>query len=136
MNIIIDLIFIYIYITALIIFKIINFENEDFLFQKILLFIAIFVFVSLLEIVKRNKSYCPKSTIQIFKEASYLGLISIIGISFYNDLDRISKGPSIVPYINSNIKYVSIPIIVTTTMLCIKVISFLFNPTNNLCMNE
>ena len=136
MNIIIDLIFVYIYITALILFKIIDFENNDFLFQKLLLFIAIFIFTSLLEIIKRSKSYCPKSTIQIFKEASYLGLISIIGVSIYNDLDRLNQIKSIVPFTSSNIKYITIPSIVTITMLSIKIISFLFNPNTDLCITE
>lgn len=128
MNILIDLIFIFIYIVGLIIFNIINFDDNEFIFQKIILFLSISLFMTLLEFIKKTKTYYSKGIKQIIYDSFKIGLFSIIGLSIYNDLILMKK----FEYNNSKSffhnNFIIIPSIITITLIGINFISYIIKP--------
>jgi hypothetical protein len=92
MNIFTNTILIFVFILILLIFNIINFDqNDNLLKNKLYLFIAVFIFQILLKSIHKlkNNNTKPDKKINlkdIFKNSVLVSLFSIIGLSIYSDI--------------------------------------------------
>jgi drug/metabolite transporter (DMT)-like permease len=71
--------------------KIVNVDNDNFLFHKFLFFISIFVFNVILFIIHNMKQKCKISMKNVIKNSIYIAIVGIVGYSIYNDFKFMSS---------------------------------------------
>ena len=85
MNILIDSMFLFIYLFALFYSNIPNVSNEDYLIHKIYIFVSTLAYFYIILSIK-NLQTKNKSMYEIYKESFIFALYCVIGYSIYVDL--------------------------------------------------
>jgi hypothetical protein len=86
MNIFTDIFFLFIYLTLLFYFKFPDITNNNYIFHKLIIFISVFVFRFVIELIKKIKNKCKVDPLEILKESLLYSLFNIVGYSIYIDL--------------------------------------------------
>ena len=129
MNLITDIIYIYVYLVILVFLRFIDLDYDNYLLQKFYIFISIFVFTSLLEVIKKVKNECPSRENYIISNAFSSAVIAVLGFTIYVDLVHMSLTRYSFEYINlSNFyKTLFVPLIIVLTMMTFRLIYLLFD---------
>lgn len=135
MSIFTDLIFIYVYIATLIFLGFINFDTDNYLLQKLYLFISISIFTSLMETLNTFKTNCKKTGRNIFNESVKIGTVAVIGLMIYTDLLHMNWSQEIFENINSSNfnRSLIIPLIIVLTIMIVKLTSVVFDSDEDKC---
>lgn len=135
MSIFTDLIFIYVYIATLIFLGFISFETDNYLLQKLYLFISIFIFTSLMEVLKTFKTECKKTGKDIFNESLKIGVTSVVGLMIYTDMLHMSWSQEMFENINESSfnRSLIVPLIVVLTIMTVKITYVMFDADENKC---
>jgi len=91
MNLLIDPLFIFIFLFTLFYFGIPNIDDDNFVKHKLFIFIAIFCFNFALQLIKRLRSKCLVRTNEILRESLITALMAVIGYSVCTDLVNMSS---------------------------------------------
>ena len=130
MSVIIETLFLFIYLTILFYFKFPDITNNNYLFHKMIIMIMTFVFKFVIELYKKIKNEEKVDPIVILNESVNYSLYCIIGYSVYIDLMYIK-----IPYeniyidINNDIQRFFISSFVTS--LCVAFIGGVKNTLSN-----
>ena len=135
MNIFTDLIFIYVYIATLIFLGFINFDTDNYLLQKLYLFVAVVIFTSLMETLKTFKTNCKKTGKNIFNESLKIGTVSVMGLMIYTDLLHMDWSQETFENINSSNfnRSLIIPLITVLAIMIVKLTAVMFNYDEDEC---
>lgn len=86
MSVIIETIFLFIYLITLFYFRFPDITNNNYLFHKLVIFVSTFVFKFVAELFKKIKENQKVDPIEILKESVHYSLYNILGYSIYIDL--------------------------------------------------
>jgi hypothetical protein len=86
MSVIIETIFLFIYLITLFYFRFPDITNNNYLFHKLVIFVSTFVFKFVVELFKKIKENQKVDPIEILKESVHYSLYNILGYSIYIDL--------------------------------------------------
>ena len=128
MNTFINIFFIFIFIFAILFFKIPNIDNGNRLLNKLILFSLLFVYQFTLLVVSKVKNKCKIDFLEVFTYSIETATIGVIGYSIYNDLEyfKLETGESL--YMSDNkVQYVYIAIIIALLLTFINTIRLLFD---------
>ena len=128
MNTFINIFFIFIFIFAILFFKIPNIDNGNRLLNKLILFSLLFVYQFTLLVVSKVKNKCKIDFLEVFTYSIKTDTIGVIGYSIYNDLEyfKLETGESL--YMSDNkVQYVYIAIIIALLLTFINTIRLLFD---------
>jgi hypothetical protein len=102
MNVFIDIVFLFVYIYVLIYF-LLDLEKTDVITQKIIIFLGIFFFASLLSIIKFIRDQKIVDVNFSINSGLYIGLFAFIGHTILFDLNYMPKTRPIIENIKENI---------------------------------
>ena len=85
MNILINIIFLYIFIYALLYYKYPDIENKDYIMHKFILFIMIFLYQMTLKLIYKIYNKCKVNMKEILYNALSTATTAVIGYSIYID---------------------------------------------------
>lgn len=128
MNTFINIFFIFIFIFAILFFKVPNIDNGNRLLNKLILFSLLFIYQFTLLIMSKVKNKCKIDFLEVFTYSIETATIGVIGYSIYNDLEyfRLGNGESL--YMTDNkVQYVYIALIITLLLTFINTIKLLFD---------
>jgi len=128
MNTFINIFFIFIFIFAILFFKIPNIDNGNRLLNKLILFSLLFVYQFTLLVVSKVKNKCKIDFLEVFTYSIETATIGVIGYSIYNDLEyfKLETGESL--YMSDNkVQYVYIAIIIALLLTFVNTIRLLFD---------
>ena len=80
----------YVYLVILVFLRFIDLDYDNYLLQKFYIFISIFVFTSLLEVIKKVKNECPSKESSIISNAFSSAIVAVLGFTIYVDLVHMS----------------------------------------------
>ena len=86
MSIIVETIFLFIYLITLFFFKFPDITNNNYLFHKLIIFITTFIFKFAVELYKKIKEGVKVDPMEILNHSVEYSLYNILGYSIYIDL--------------------------------------------------
>ena len=87
MNTFINIFFIFIFIFAILFFKLPNIDNRNRLLNKLILFSLLFIYQFMLLIISKVKNKCKIDFLEVFIYSIETATLGVIGYSIYNDLE-------------------------------------------------
>ena len=86
MNIFTDALYLFAYLVTLLYFRLPNVINHDYLIHKFYLFIGIFAFYYVIQLIKKIKNNCTVDANIILQHSLTMSLYCILGYALYVDL--------------------------------------------------
>jgi RsiW-degrading membrane proteinase PrsW (M82 family) len=142
MNLFTDALFMFIYLFALFYFGIPNIKNDNYLMHKVAIFIAIFAFNYVIQLIKKIRNRCQLDPINILVNSLFVGLIATIGYSIYVDLIHMSWSKDFILNTFSNLKYddtkrySALSLLIVLSILIIKLTGMIFNTSLEKCVQK
>jgi H+/Cl- antiporter ClcA len=87
MNTFVDLVFIFVFVFVLTHFMIVSVKATDIITQKLLIFLAVTIFATLLSVMKSIRRQCPVNTWKAINSGVLVGLFAYIGHTILFDLN-------------------------------------------------
>lgn len=87
MNTFVDLVFIFVFVFVITHFMIVNVESPNVITQKLLIFLAVTIFATLLSVMKSIRRQCPVNTWRAINSGILVGLFAYIGHTVLFDLN-------------------------------------------------
>jgi len=127
MNTFINIFFIFIFIFAILFFKLPNIDNRNRLLNKLILFSMLFIYQFMLLIISKVKNKCKIDFLEVFIYSIETATLGVIGYSIYNDLEYSKIGYEESLYMTDNkIQYVYIALIIALLLIFVNTIKLLF----------
>lgn len=127
MNTFINIFFIFIFIFAILFFKLPNIDNRNRLLNKLILFSLLFIYQFMLLIISKVKNKCKIDFLEVFIYSIETATLGVIGYSIYNDLEYSKLGYEESLYMTDNkIQYVYIALIIALLLIFVNTIKLLF----------
>lgn len=139
MNIFTDVLFLFVYIMALLYFRIPDVTNNNYLSHKFYLFIGIFGFYYVVQLIKKIKNGCKINPYEILQQSLSMSLYVVIGYSIYVDLLYMdwSKGKFCdINTVNPNRRFLTISLIIVVFVTLIQLTRMLFQTQLDDCSNK
>ena len=136
MNIFTDVLFLFVYIFALLYFRIPNVINNNYLCHKLFLFIAIFGYYYVINIIKKIKYKCKIEPYEILTQSLNMSLFCILGYSLYIDMlymDSTKRYFGDITIIDPNKRFIVISLIITSFVMLIYLVKMLFRTESDYC---
>lgn len=130
MNVITDMLFLFIVLLILFYFNIPNIENDNFIFHKLIIFVIIFIFSYLTNLIKKlNDKESKVTNVDLIYKSFEMSIGGIVGYSLFIDLMIMESTQNIVNnLIQSRLSLqVTVSFVVTMFITMIKVVKMLFN---------
>lgn len=127
MNMFIDILILFVYILTLLYFKLPDVSNNNYLFHKFYLFIGIFGFYYVYQIIKHviNNEMIEQYT--ILQKSIKMATYCLIGYSIYTDLTNMDWSKTFIQKFDTpNKKYIIISLVIITFITFIQMIDMLF----------
>jgi len=86
MNIFTDILFLFVYILAMLYLEMPNINNTDYPIHKLYLFISIFSYYFIIQLIKKIKNKCTIDALSIMQDSLIISLFCVLGYSIYVDL--------------------------------------------------
>ena len=138
MNIFTDILFLFLFILALFYFRLPNVLNNNYIIHKIYIFIAVFGFYYIMQMIKKVKSRCSIEPYNIVQKSFITALLCVIGYSIYTDL-LINESTKdyfediSLPELNINKRLVIITLIVVSFVMIMELGGVLFKTNSDEC---
>lgn len=127
MNTFINIFFIFIFIFAILFFRIPNIDNGNRLLNKLIIFSLLFCYQFTLLVISKVKNKCKIDFLEVFTYSVETATIGIIGYSIYNDLEYLKLGNNESLYmVDDKVQYAYIAIIISLLLTFINTIKLLF----------
>lgn len=85
MNIFTDILFLFVYILAMLYLELPDIKNNDYPLHKLYLFISIFAYYFIVQIIKKIKNKCVIDPFIILQDCLMIALFCVLGYSIYVD---------------------------------------------------
>jgi len=128
--------FIFIYLSLII--GVPGTDKYNIMKNKLILFSGIFIFQTLIKSISRVRIGCKVSLKNLLIDSFLVGLVSVVGYSFYIDLSLINSTKSLYNQFSSNPQMSAFAIsgIITGFILAIRIIQILIRGTIDDCEEE
>lgn len=142
MNLFTDALFMFIYLFALFYFGIPNIKNDNYLLHKLVIFLAIFAFNYIIQLIKNIRNQCKVDPIKILVNSLFMGLIATVGYSIYVDLVHMSWSKDFIINTFSDLKYddtkrySALSLLIVFSVIIIKLIGLMFNTSLDSCVQR
>lgn len=136
MNIFSDILFLFVYIVTLMYFEMPNVNNNDYPIHKLYLFISIFGYYFVTQLIKKIKNDCHVDPYAITQDSLMMGLLCVLGYSIYVDLiywDYTRQSLAFVKKDTGIIKFAVIALVIITFVTSIQLSKILFNGMDDEC---
>ena len=134
MNIFTDILFLFVYIMSLLYFRIPNVTNNNYLYHKFYLFISIFGFYYVIQLIKKIKNNCKVDSNILLQQSLNMALYCVIGYSIYVDLiymDSTKQYFGDISIVDPNKRFLVISLIIVTFVTLIQLVGMLFKNTTD-----
>jgi hypothetical protein len=128
--------FIFIYLSLII--GVPGTDKYNIMKNKLILFSGIFIFQTLIKSISRVRIGCKVSLKNLLIDSFLVGLVSVVGYSFYIDLSLVNSTKSLYNQFSSNPQMSAFAIsgIITGFILAIRIIQILIRGTIDDCEEE
>jgi|SaaInlStandDraft_6_1057023.scaffolds.fasta_scaffold41995_3 hypothetical protein len=128
--------FIFIYLSLII--GVPGTDKYNIMKNKLILFSGIFIFQTLIKSISRVRIGCKVSLKNILIDSFLVGLVSVVGYSFYIDLSLVNSTKSLYNQFSSNPQMSALAIsgIITGFILAIRIVQILIQGTIDECEEE
>jgi len=128
--------FIFIYLSLII--GVPGTDKYNIMKNKLILFSGIFIFQTLIKSISRVRVGCKVSLKNLLIDSFLVGLVSVVGYSFYIDLSLVNSTKSLYNQFSSNpqISALAISGIITGFILAIRISQILIRGTIDECEEE
>lgn len=139
MNIFTDILFLFVYIFAMLYLEMPNINGTDYPIHKLYMFISIFSYYFIVQIIKKIKNKCPIDALAIIQDCLIVSLFCVLGYSIYVDLKYWNYTKDIMTTFNGDDfttiikKYVMVAIIIVSFVTMVQFIKILFTGSLNEC---
>lgn len=135
MNPFINLLILFIFVGILFALNIVNINSDNYLFTKFALFILLFCFQFVLELLTKMSNNCKIYTKTLLGASVHIALLGVLGYSVCIDLKHMNLTKNIVHNITMNKKMAILctTIIIIAVIAIAKSIELLFNFDNDKC---
>jgi hypothetical protein len=139
MNIFTDVLFLFVFIITSLYFKIPDVSDNNYLLHKFYLFVGVFGFYYVIQMIKKIKNSCKVDPYMILQQGLNMALYCVIGYSVYVDLMHMDWSQDYIKSIdisNSNKKYLMISITIIIFVTLILLTGMLFKVERDDCINK
>ena len=136
MNIFTDVLFLFVYIFALLYFRIPDVINNNYLTHKFFLFVAIFGYYYVVNIIKKIKYKCKINPYDILTQSLNTSLFCILGYSLYVDMLYMDNTKSYfgdISTVDPTKRFIVISLIITTFIMMIYLVKMMFVTDSEYC---
>lgn len=139
MNIFTDILFLFVYIIAMFYLQLPNITNNDYPIHKLYLFISIFSYYFVIQIIKKIKNKCSINIFTILEDCLIITLFCVLGYSIYVDFKYWDYTKDTITQIDetdisSTLKgYSIVSLIIVSFMATIQIVKLLFQGSINDC---
>lgn len=86
MNLFTDILFLTVYLLTMFFFELPNIKNKNYIIHKLFIFISIFVYYSIVQLIKNIKNKNDINLYSMLNDSFTMGLYCVLGYSLYIDL--------------------------------------------------
>lgn len=139
MNIFTDILFLFVYILTLLYMDLPDIKNNDYPIHKLYLFIGIFAYYFIVQIIKKIKNKCSIDPFILLQDSLMISLICVLGYSLYVDFKYWDYTKDTIMAIdstdfNSTLKgYSTVALIIVSFVSVVQLIKILFNGSIKEC---
>ncbi len=139
MNIFTDILFLFVYILTMLYLELPDIKNNDYPIHKLYLFISIFAYYFVVQIIKKIKNKCTIDPFLILQDCLIISLFCVLGYSIYVDLKYWDYTKETITAIdstdfNSILKgYSSVALIIVSFVTVVQLVKILFKGSVNEC---
>ena len=127
MNAFINIFFIFIFIFGILLFKIPDIDNNNYIIHKLVIFSLLFIYQFILLILSKIKNKCKIDILNICEYSIETATIGIIGYSIYTDLQFLEFNDLTIGYIDDpKMRYLYVTIIITLLLTFVNTMKLLF----------
>lgn len=130
MNVFTEQLFIFIFLFALIYFKMPDISDDNYIYHKFMLFVSSFAFYFVIQVISKIRNNCKTDTSEMLRKSMEVAVSTIIGYSVFVDLTIMQSTrdfmTSIIQQSDYN-KYLMACIITILFITIIRAIQLLFN---------
>lgn len=130
MNIFTDVLFLFVFIVALLYFRLPNVINHNYILHEIYLFIAVCAYYYVITLIKKIKNKCRVNPYDLVLDSLSMGLYCVLGYALYVQMMYMDWSKDyfadITIVTNINKRFASIALIIVAFITVIKLISMLF----------
>jgi hypothetical protein len=135
MNTFINIFFIFIFIFAILLFRVPNIDNNNYIVHKVIIFALLFGYQFILLVASKIKNKCKIEFMELLTRSLETATIGIVGYSLYTDLQFYRfTGIDSLYIINKNTQYLYVSIIITLLLTFVNTVKLLFGYTPYECI--
>jgi len=136
MHILVNILFIFIFLFTLFYFKFPNLRDNRYILHKIIIFISLFCFQFVISIISKIKAKCKINIHEIISSSLRIAITGIIGYSIWNDLlySGIVTKYYMLYFGDPKILYLNVTIIITLFITTVEIIKLLCSAQNIKCI--
>jgi hypothetical protein len=132
MHIIVNILLLFVFLTALFYFKIPDLENDNFIQHKFIIFFSLFCLQFVILLLAKIVGKCKIDIKEISISSLTIAVTGIVGYSLYNDL--MFTGNAVNLFGDEKFQYLNVSIILILFITAIKILQLLFNNKTDDCV--
>lgn len=138
MNLLTDLIFIFVFLYIMFLFKIPDITTDNFILHKFFLYISLFLFNFVTQVIIKIKNNCKIDQNELLSKSIEVAVSGVIGYSIFIDLSIMEYTKDYIEYLTRSkyMLYLISSIIIILFISIIKIIKLLFNYNENECITQ
>lgn len=138
MNTFIDILFTLIFILTMLFFQIPDINNDNYIFHKLIIFVTLFMFNYVVNIIKKMRNDCKIIQTEIISNSTQMAIAGLLGYTLFVDLKVMEWSRDFIysSYDSLFGLYLIVTIIMTLFITIIKVIKLLFNSSDYDCIKN
>ena len=135
MNTFTKLLFNFIFLYTILYFGLPNIENDNYIQHKLIIFIALFSFNYVLNVITKIRSECTLTQAELASKSINAAVAGLIGYTLYIDFNIMEWSKDYIKSLKTN-NYMSILVVTLITimfMALVKILVLLFEPVTTEC---
>lgn len=138
MRILLDAVFIFLFVNILFYFKIPNIESDNYVKHKLYLFIFTLIFYYLLSVIRKiGNKRCTLDHYGIIKNSIKISLTCVVGYSLYHDFTLMEWSKEHFTFENEYKKQAVVGVLIISLITVLQCFEMIFyNPEDSECINE
>lgn len=135
-NIFTDVLFLFIYIFTLFFLRLPDVTNSNYFMHKIFIFISVFAFSYVLELIKLIKNECKIDTNIILQKSLNTAIYCALGYSIYVDMLYMNSTSSYfgnIAEVNLTNRFLVISLIIIVFVTSVRLVELLFETNHQIC---
>ena len=138
MNIVTYIIFLFIFINILFFFSLPDINNDNYIFHKLLIFIGVFVFQFLIQVISNTYKGCFEAIDAVISTCLKVSIFAVFGYSLFVDAKYMDYSKEFIENITEDqqMKILVISSSIVLFILLMKILEMIFSKTTNSCTKK